>query len=164
MKNVIIPGTVRNIGNAAFAYCLNLESITCESEIPVDLSSSEFVFSGINKNTCNLIVPAGSGTVYQAANQWSEFVNISEKVTTQSNTGNSKKLEVFPNPASDFIRITGVTDLARVEIYNFSGQLILNTNVSADKNTITLREFSDGVYVIKVFTGDDVFTGKFNKK
>jgi hypothetical protein len=164
MKNVIIPGTVRNIGNAAFAYCLNLESITCESEIPVDLSSSEFVFSGINKNTCNLIVPAGSRTVYLAANQWSEFVNIEEQITTSlEQKSNHNKPGVLYDPVADCLRVTGIMEAALIEIFNLSGRLIMNAPVKEGLNSINVNNLADGVYFYRINHKDKISTGRFIK-
>ncbi|MDF1550305.1 MAG: leucine-rich repeat protein, partial [Bacteroidales bacterium] len=78
LTKVMIPSTVISIRHYAFTFCDNLDSIFAFPFIPVDLNSSLDVFSGVNKNTCNLYVPVGSKTAYQTANQWEEFKNIIE--------------------------------------------------------------------------------------
>lgn len=78
LNSIEIPSTVTSIGGYAFYNCFNLRSINANSGIPVDLSASDSVFKYVDKNNCTLNVPAGSKALYQAANQWKDFVNIME--------------------------------------------------------------------------------------
>ena len=76
LSSIIISSLVTSIGGGAFANCSGLTSIYLYSTTPVDLSSTNEVFEGIDTSTCILHVPANSVKSYKAANQWSAFTNI----------------------------------------------------------------------------------------
>ncbi|MDP2061018.1 MAG: leucine-rich repeat protein, partial [Flavobacteriaceae bacterium] len=65
-----IPASVTSIGSYAFSYCNNVTSIIVSKSVPLDLSSSDGVFYGVNTTTCTLNVPYGTASRYSAANQW----------------------------------------------------------------------------------------------
>ena len=56
---------------------------------------------------------------------------------------------LYPNPAHDAITITG-SDLHDVRISNAIGQLLLSSNINADKVTIDISMLPAGVYFLKV--------------
>jgi len=80
LTSIEIPALVTSIGGGVFWNCINLSSIKVYNATPVDfaITQSSNVFDQVNKTTCTLIVPFGSRTVYQAANQWKDFTNIVE--------------------------------------------------------------------------------------
>lgn len=78
LNSVIIPETVNAIGSRAFLNCKNLKSITIQISIPPDLSRSEDVFSGVDLNSCVLIVMYESKQNYMDAEQWNDFVEIAQ--------------------------------------------------------------------------------------
>lgn len=69
-----IPNTITAIYNYAFYNCSALVRIDCYLSYPISITST--VFSGVNKTTCILHVPAGSLAAYRAATYWTDFVNI----------------------------------------------------------------------------------------
>ena len=91
IKQVSIPETIEKIGENAFADCVNLSAIYCHSEEPIALSIADMkantrngnesttnVFTGVDKVTCVLFVPAGSISKYMTATGWKDFKNIVE--------------------------------------------------------------------------------------
>jgi uncharacterized protein (TIGR02145 family) len=78
LTSLNIPSSVTYIGPSAFTNCSGLSSIYSYKNVPVSLSSSQNVFSDVNKATCTLYVPFGSKALYTAANQWNDFTNIVE--------------------------------------------------------------------------------------
>jgi len=78
LTSIIIPESVTTIGGSCFNYCSGLTSITVKSSTPVELRPFVSVFYKIDKKSCKLYVPAGSKSLYQAANQWKDFENIVE--------------------------------------------------------------------------------------
>jgi hypothetical protein len=78
LTSITMPKTIETIKMGAFAGCNGLKSMyICKSD-PVDLSLSEYVFDGVDVNTCKLFVPNGSQSAYQSASQWKDFYNIIE--------------------------------------------------------------------------------------
>ncbi len=96
LSEISIPYGVTSIGERAFYGCGNLTSIVVNPSYPVDLSNTQEVFSGVNKNLCNLNVPFGAKGLYAAANQWGDFTNIIEEETG-----------IFVNKANLKLGVTG---------------------------------------------------------
>ena len=74
LRSVLLPTSVDSIGRSAFSGCVSLSEI----EVPVldPISVDESVFSGVDKSSCRLIVPAPSIGKYRAAPVWRDFFNI----------------------------------------------------------------------------------------
>ncbi|NVO21556.1 MAG: leucine-rich repeat protein [Bacteroidetes bacterium] len=78
LTSIGIPSSVTSIESYAFYDCRNIDSIYAYSNIPINISSSYNVFYNINKSSTILLVPIGSVSAYQAANQWKDFLHIVE--------------------------------------------------------------------------------------
>ncbi|MCA6069360.1 T9SS type A sorting domain-containing protein [Chryseobacterium sp. RG1] len=72
-------------------------------------------------------------------------------------------IQIYPNPAIDFLNVTKVSDKATYKIYNAAGQLVSNGNINGGR--INVSALVKGVYVIAIEDkGDDLFKSKFIKK
>ncbi|WP_298516773.1 T9SS type A sorting domain-containing protein [uncultured Kordia sp.] len=71
-------------------------------------------------------------------------------------------VSVYPNPTTDKIHITGVSDITAVEITNLNGQLVLNPTTNLE--TIDISRLQTGVYFVKVQTKNAQKTIKVIKK
>ena len=78
LTSLSIPESVNAIGDGAFYESGNINSIYVFDFIPIDLSNNYAVFTGIDIIKCVLYVPAGTISLYQAASQWQDFLNIVE--------------------------------------------------------------------------------------
>ena len=78
LTSIEIPISVTSIGGGVFSGCAGLVAITAYSPVPVDLGPDTDVFLGVNKTTCILNIPFGSGILYDVADQWKDFSNIDE--------------------------------------------------------------------------------------
>ncbi len=79
-----IPASVTSIGDWAFYGCSGLSKIKVGKIIPLSIGSN--TFNGVNKTTCELVVPMGSKTAYQAAMYWKDFINITEAIFVSFNS------------------------------------------------------------------------------
>jgi hypothetical protein len=78
------------------------------------------------------------------------------------------QLTLFPNPTTDFINFTYyANDLLpyRVSIFNMAGQQIFNrtynpTSPGKQKQSLSLHDFQDGIYLIRLESGDARVTKK----
>lgn len=76
--------------------------------------------------------------------------------------GKSSKIQVFPNPVSDFISISGIEFPETIEIYNTAGQVVKSQEFKERANVSSL---STGTYILRVKTKDSVIHEfKFIKK
>ncbi|MBP2617116.1 T9SS type A sorting domain-containing protein [Chryseobacterium jejuense] len=72
------------------------------------------------------------------------------------------KIQVFPNPVSDFIQISGINDGQVIQIYNIDGRLIRSEVFDSKVN---VSQLTSGVYVLKIKTrGMQSHEFKFVKK
>lgn len=62
---------------------------------------------------------------------------------------NEMKVEVYPNPASDFIHVQA-DDLQEVRLYDLKGRQVLQS----DQNTIKISHLSSGLYLLEVVRND----------
>jgi hypothetical protein len=146
LASVTISNSVTSIGDYAFYGCSSLTSIYANNPTPVDLSGSRDVFYNVNKTTCTLYVPIGSKSLYTAANQWKDFINIVEHIVTGINTVSALKLN---------IRLIGRTmeiDLpeasAPVLVVDISGRQLYNGTPSGSTLTVTLPQ--TGIYLVRI--------------
>ncbi|MDN4011831.1 M12 family metallo-peptidase [Chryseobacterium gambrini] len=84
-------------------------------------------------------------------------------LSTNDVNGPKTNIQLYPNPASDILNITKVSDKASYKIYGATGQLVKQGNITAGQ--INVSELIKGGYVITIEEkGKDSFTSKFIKK
>lgn len=74
LRTVTIGSTVSSFGNEVFYGCSSLRSVTVASPQPVHID--EYLFEGVDTETCVLHVPAGSVQRYKSDKGWKIFRNI----------------------------------------------------------------------------------------
>lgn len=87
--------------------------------------------------------------------KWLTFIDASTPGLTINN-----RVSIFPNPSSDFINITTDTPLKRVHIYDLNGKLLK----SSKQNNISVSDFPNSIYYIKIETEASTYTEKFIKQ
>ena len=83
--------------------------------------------------------------------------------TNETANGANNGIQIYPNPVTDILNVTKVSDKATYKIYSAAGQLVGNGNVNAGK--INVSALLKGAYVITIEEkGRDSFNSKFVKK
>jgi len=88
-------------------------------------------------------------------------------VLSTTNIGKQRigRLNIFPNPASDYINVTtekGVAQIGDYKIYDVLGKVVMSNKVFSNKVRINTSDFKSGNYVIVVSTlQGSRFSGKF---
>ena len=74
---------------------------------------------------------------------------------------NAPALQVFPNPAEDFLTVKGVA-LGQLSLYNMMGQMVLSQMLDGDESyVLPLSSLPPGLYFLKASSRDNrVFTEK----
>ncbi len=62
---------------------------------------------------------------------------------------NSEKVSIFPNPASEFIRVS-VPYNARITIRGMNGQVVYDAEVPQGVTTVSATTFGQGVYLVEI--------------
>ncbi len=96
---------------------------------------------------------------------WSELINFNDEENQSlvfcglvNSVGHGKNLEadfrIIPNPVnSDFI-IDELDANSKIEIYNITGQKLLMKKIVGEDQVISLTNYEQGVYFVKIFMDD----------
>ncbi|WP_157208985.1 T9SS type A sorting domain-containing protein [Mariniflexile maritimum] len=113
------------------------------------------------------------GAYERGGTMWTAGVNAIEdsgEPLSVSEFGTKTGLNMYPNPATNFLKI-GFTDNqsfngASIAIYSLVGNLVKSMTVDGIKGntSIPVQDLSKGIYLLKVTSQQGVFTGKFIKK
>ena len=70
-------------------------------------------------------------------------------------------VQVYPNPVSDILTIQSANILSSVELYSINGRLVFKQN---NVNSIDMRDYSNGMYLLKITSEGQSITKKIIKK
>lgn len=87
------------------------------------------------------------------------YINVTEPYAVEDHS--AENVSIYPNPATDNITISGAANLIRAEIFNIQGQLVKAEN---ETGVISVKDLSNGVYMLKVTTDNGSTMHKFVKK
>ncbi len=88
-------------------------------------------------------------------------VTIFSIPTSNNDLINEEQIEVYPNPASDFIYLKTDLQIERVELFNSLGQGIRSfESNSINPYQLNVANTGTGVYLIKIYTEQGVLTKK----
>lgn len=73
-------------------------------------------------------------------------------------------IKVFPSPASSYFQVKSKQSIIEnIEIYDITGKMIDNIYLYNNASIIDFTSYSKGIYILKIFTKDKVFTQKLIK-
>ncbi len=159
INTLIIPEKVTTIGQYAFYYCIGLKTINTQAKVPPLIYETSFYLVFANQ----VEVPIGTKNAYQTSLGWMNFSNYIE-IATGIKQQIISNFKIYPNPATDYIDISGLLELTKVEVYNLSGKLFKSNKLSSESNRIDISTLPKGVYLIKGFTEGRVKVGRFVKE
>jgi hypothetical protein len=117
------------------------------------------IFHGIEVTATTdtiVIVDAGAGT--SGCDLITTYVV--ELVTSTINMDDNPDIIVFPNPTQGRITIRGIEGIQQIQVYSLTGQLV---QIIVNSNTIDIGSLPDALYILRILTNKDQFTGKVNK-
>ncbi|PWN61122.1 T9SS type A sorting domain-containing protein [Chryseobacterium viscerum] len=88
-------------------------------------------------------------------------INNEAALSTKDAVKNDVKLSIYPNPATEFIKITTPNKIKHVEVYDMSGKRV---DVTLNGDHVNVRNLSSGAYLLNIETDGRNFTEKFIKK
>jgi hypothetical protein len=71
-------------------------------------------------------------------------------------------INIFPNPSSGIINITGLTQSTEVKIYTIQGQLVLSKHHV--QNQMDISDLDQGIYIVNLIIGEEVVVKKVVKE
>jgi len=79
-------------------------------------------------------------------------------VTGIASVDNRNGFNVYPNPASEaiFIQADAIIENATIEVYDMIGRKVVNEKMNDKLNRISLQNFANGVYYIKIISNNTI--------
>ncbi len=145
LKDIKIPASVTEIGSSAFAFCIDLTSITCLVKEPFAIEESTFSdYYGGNTiyNNATLYVPDGTKATYKKTAGWKKFTRIVE-------LGEAGRIKGDVNRD----KVVNVADIVSV-VNNIGGVYSSDADVNGDTKVTTsdIRPIVDIIYGIDTNT------------
>src|SRR5574344_1943941 len=148
LTSVTIPNSVTSIGSMAFIRCTNLTSLNSYITDPSKVMVGEAIFYQIPTSTCILHVPAGTKSLYQAADQWKVFLNIVEDLSTGI-TATTATDAIRYSVSGSTINLSGLTDGEVVSFYTVAG-MTLGTVKAVGSEVNFDTGFTNQVIIVRI--------------
>jgi len=79
-------------------------------------------------------------------------------VNIDSHDNMDQNIDIYPNPAADFINISSENEISEINIYNQSGHLVFNGSVNSTQFQYRASGLKAGIYFFRIETVDGAFT------
>lgn len=106
----------------------------------------------------NLLNPCIGGSFGQAEDY---TVNVGNLAVSDLN---KTKIQVYPNPVADILKVTTATNAKSITIYDISGKLVLSQLAKTSNNEVNMSQLKSGTYLVTVETETGKETTKVIKK
>ena len=129
--------------------------------------------NSINQTTTiNLAVAANTTTASRTAtiSIAGEGVSTQTLTVTQAAALPSALVEVenkmllFPNPAQEYIRVSGITQASQAYVYDVCGKLVQQALLTNSASSINVSRLKQGIYVLKIQTKNKLVVMQFVKE
>ncbi|WP_395633999.1 T9SS type A sorting domain-containing protein [Flavobacterium sp.] len=141
----------------------NLKNFDCSNNQLSSLSTQngiieEYIYFSGNPDLESVCCDANEVVYMQ--NLCNQYDNNSAIVNSncESATG---RIAMYPNPVNDVLHLTATEGISKVEIYSINGVQVMSSNAVSD--SIEMNTLNSGMYFLKVFTNQEVYTMKFIK-
>ncbi len=151
LQNLTLPSTIKSIGNGAFRYNNNLQSIICNAVMPPALGDNAFNI----EITSSIKVPMASIAAYRKAYGWKDFSNYySGEVVADGIT-----YHIDENGAMVAVAEAALTEANIPSAVEFEGNQYAVTKINdkafSDNTNLTVVTLPDGLVEI----GEYAFSG-----
>ena len=86
-------------------------------------------------------------------------VTIEDKTLAVSDV-NKSQIKISPNPATEFVKISGIQNIDNVRVFDMTGKIVKE----AKGSDVVVKELPSGQYIINVYTGNEIISRKLIKK
>lgn len=105
---------------------------------------------------------AYTGKVYPSEDGQFSLVLISKNSTALLN--NSDDVMIYPNPASDFIKISSKNQISSIKLMNSVGKLVYQKDNIVKEIQLDVSFYQSGVYILQIITANGIITKKITIK
>jgi len=98
------------------------------------------------------------GQIYYSETKSVELTSIDRSLSNNDN-----RFLIYPNPVQDYLNIEGLDESINIEIYDISGKIIKNKDLELDHHKIDVSDLNKGVYVLRIYSTNNVCDFKLVK-
>ncbi len=125
--------------------------------------SEKYVYVGNFYSNLQTLYASGSSSpnaqniTYYYIDDFSIY-DIDSTVSINENIASENNVEISPNPAQDFVSIDIPKSInqAQLSIYNLTGQLISQKQITHPSQQIPITELGNGMYILVIQNGDKI--------
>lgn len=136
----------------------SLNNVLNWTNISLDQAFSHILSSPVYNQVYTISLRIANGAGLESL-----FVSDGQRLVDETSLGlnnyNLSQISIYPNPAADFITIDGLKDNMQVQVYDANGKLISNYD-SISSNTISVKEWSNGLYQVVIQQGSSFVVKK----
>lgn len=99
-------------------------------------------FTPLQNGSYSVVVTSQQGCTATSSCYLLSNVGVEEQET--------KKLTMYPNPASESVRISNVPKYARITVRDMTGRIVFENPKTKETETIGLTSFRNGVYLVEI--------------
>jgi len=70
------------------------------------------------------------------------------KISSKSSQTSKSSIQIYPNPSSNIVTVTGANDNSKYILYNLNGQLLESDNLINGK--LSIEKFTNGLYILNI--------------
>ena len=96
---------------------------------------------------------------------WGEVTKV-EFIVIDENTGEDDGdsiseletvFEIYPNPASEYVRITSNAEIENLVVFSIDGKVVYTETVNQEETMIDVTSFAKGSYIVRMVSNDKIF-------
>jgi|GEM_PF-2094862 len=125
----------------------------------LDLQAYSYVVTGLKPNNSysySVIAKFADNEISGLSN----WIDVTTKNATGISNSNCLKLNIFPNPASEYLTVEGTSKGTEIKLVNLSGRLVQHSVTQGDNERISLKGITQGIYFVVVENEGRQITGK----
>ncbi len=72
-------------------------------------------------------------------------------------------IDIYPNPADDFVKVTSNNIIREINIFSIDGRMVYSDNINQNEMTIDLSSFNKGTYIVRMILDGEVVVKRMVK-
>ena len=121
------------------------------------LNENEDYLEGVTTKEFTIESDVEYYVVAQAKNadeKWGELTMVEFVVEGTSLSEFNPVFEIYPNPASEYVRITSDVEIENLTIFSIDGKMVYSEDVNQEETMIDVTGFAKGTYIVRMVSND----------
>jgi hypothetical protein len=132
-------------------------TLLAQNTIPASGGNANGSGGSVSYTIGQTVYTTNAGTNGSSAQGVQQPYEISVVTGTKEASDITLEIQVYPNPATDFIKLIVLNyeiDNLKYQLYDDSGNLLNYDKVEGDEKSISMGNYSPGIYFLKVIQGN----------